>query len=353
MIERWHEHRAAALAATVAQTDRALRGASQARALRLFLQAAALAAGAWLVLHDQLSPGLMVGASILLGRALAPVEQLASQWGALMAAFSDWGRVRAVLHGQITARPPLSTPAGGLSVRGLVVAATDRGAPLLRVNGFDLQPGRALGVIGPGGSGKSLLARVLAGAVSPAAGSLRIGDHPLARLAPTRIGYLPQRVTLWPGTIADAIARHDRAADPAAIEAAASLAGVHAAICAMPAGYQTVIDPAAAPLAAGLLRRIALARAVFGPPALLVLDEPNADLDADGSAAVNAAIRRLKHAGTLIVVTAHRPAAIAECDDLLVLDAGVQTGFGPRETLLRDLVRNHTDLVRARLEVAP
>lgn len=351
VIERWHEHRAAALTATIEASDRALRCSAQARALRMFLQAAALAAGGWLVLGDQLSPGLMVGASILLGRALGPVEQIGSQWGQLAAAVSGWRRVAAAMHNLPVAPVAQVQGSGPLSVRGLVITGADRGAPLLRLTGFDVPVGRALGVIGPGGAGKSLLARVLAGAVAPTVGVLRLGDHPVSRLPSRRIGYLPQRVTLWPGTIADAISRHDREVTAAAIEDAARLVGAHSAICALPAGYQTRIDALAAPLPAGLVRRIALARAIFGAPALVILDEPNADLDADASDAVNAAIRSLKAAGTIVVVTAHRPAAIGECDDLLVLEGGAQTGFGPRETLLRDLVRSHTDLVRARSEV--
>jgi len=355
LVNRWQGFRASALVAQVRVADGSARNTAQARAFRLFLQSAALAAGAWLVLQDALSAGMMVGASILLGRALAPVEQLASQWGLLLAGIAGWRRLRLTLYEGADAAPPAPTAEirAPLRIRGLFVPGPDRTGPLLRLGGFDVTPGRALGVIGPSGAGKSLLARVLAGAVAPGAGSLRLGDTPLAALPPYRTGYLPQRVALWSGTIADAIARHDPLADPEAICRAARLAGAHAAIVALPAGYQTRAGPPGAPLPAGLIQRIGLARAFFGDPALVILDEPSAHLDADGSAALNAAIRTLKALGTIVVVTAHRPASIAECDDLLVLDAGAQTGFGPRESVLRDLVRRHTEVVRARAGGAP
>lgn len=355
LIERWQGFRDSALAAQVRVADGVARNTAQARAFRLFLQSAALAAGAWLVLQDTLSAGMMVGASILLGRALAPVEQLAGQWSQLLAGIAGWRRLRSALRDGGDMAPKVLTGAdpGPLQVRGLVVPGPERTGPLLRLSGFDLAPGRALGVIGPSGAGKTVLARVLAGAVTQVAGSIRLGDIPLSALPLSRIGYLPQRVGVWSGTIAEAITRHDPQAGSEAICRAARLAGAHGAIVSLPAGYQTPVGPRIPPLPAGLIQRIGLARAFFGSPALVILDEPGAHLDADGSAALNAAIRTLKAAGTIVVVTANRPASIAECDDLLVLDAGTQTGFGPRETILRDLVRRHTEVVRARAGVAP
>ncbi|MCA0206000.1 MAG: ATP-binding cassette domain-containing protein [Proteobacteria bacterium] len=346
VVARWRTYRREALAALLATTDRSVRSSALARTFRLFLQSATLALGAWLVLDNQLSPGLMVGTSILLGRALAPVEQLAAHWGRLHVALAGWRRLDGFLSATAAAVEPVSGPIGGaLSVRGLVVVPQGRREAVLRLNGFTVRPGTALGVIGPGGSGKSLFSRVLAGAMPPSAGVLRLGEVPLSKVPVTRIGYLPQRFALLPGTLGEAIARHDPQADPARIEAAARLAGVHAAITALPDGYDTSTEPEVAHLAGGLVQRVGLARAFYNDPALVILDEPSAHLDADGTSAFNAAVRTLKARGAVVVVTALRPTSIAECDDLLVLDGGVQTGFGPRDIILREMVRNHMAVV--------
>ena len=344
----WRVQRVQAMSALLRVSDLAARGQSFARSFRMFLQSATLALGAWLVLNGAMSPGLMIGASILLGRALAPVEQLSAQWTGTQAAWRGWRRLDAFLRASGAAPPDFAPPQPGtLTVRNLVVTGTGRAAPLLRLPGFDLQPGRALGVIGPGGAGKSLLCAVLVGVVPPSAGALRLGDTPLTRLTPRFIGHLPQRFALPPGTLAEVIARHDPAADPDGIVAAARLAGAHAAIASLPDGYGTRSETDGLALPGGLVQRIGLARAFHGNPLLVILDEPNAHLDAEGSATLNGAIRALKLRGVAVVVTAHRPAAIAECEDLLVLDAGAQAGLGPRDPVMRDLVRNHMDVVRA------
>lgn len=282
----------------------------------------------------------MVGTSILLGRALSPVEQLAAHWGALHVALSGWRRLDGFLRA--SGASPLQTPhrlRGPLVVQGLGVLRPGRPVPLLRLAGFEVAPGRALGVIGPSGSGKSLLARVLAGATAQSSGTLRFAGVALWRVPPERIGYLPQRFGLLPGTIGEAIARHDGEASPARIEAAAVLAGVHDAIRRLPEGYATPVTEEVATLPAGVVQLIGLARALYDEPSLIILDEPTAHLDGAGLAQLNAAIHAAKARGAVVVVTAHRPGAIAECDDLLVLEDGVQTGFGPRETVLRGLMR--------------
>ncbi|WP_417625430.1 type I secretion system permease/ATPase [Pararhodobacter aggregans] len=346
VFARWRDYRREALSALLTTTDRSVRSTALARTFRLFLQSATLALGAWLVLDNQLSPGLMVGTSILLGRALAPVEQLAAHWGRLHVALAGWRRLDGFLRATGAAVEPAGGPVGGaLSVRGLVVVPQGRREAVLRLNGFTVRPGTALGVIGPGGSGKSLFSRVLAGAMPPSAGVLRLGEVPLSKVPVTRIGYLPQRFALLPGTLGEAIARHDPKADPARIEAAARLAGVHGAITALPEAYDTSTEPEVAHLAGGLVQRVGLARAFYNDPALVILDEPSAHLDADGTSAFNAAVRALKARGAVVVVTALRPTSIAECDDLLVLDGGVQTGFGPRDIILREMVRNHMAVV--------
>lgn len=346
VFNRWRDYRSDALSALLRTSDRSVRSTALARTFRLFLQSATLALGAWLVLNDQLSPGLMVGASILLGRALAPVEQLAAHWGMLHVAWTGWKRLDSFLRATGGPVEAAQGPIGGsLSVRGLIVVPQGRREAVLRLNGFSVPPGSALGVIGSGGSGKSLFARVLAGSVPPSAGTLRLGEVPLPRVPIKRIGYLPQRFTLLPGTLAEAISRHDPDATPEKIEAAARLAGVHSAILSLPDGYRTSTEPEAAHLPGGMMQRIGLARAYYNDPALVILDEPSANLDADGISAFNAAVRALKSRGAVVVVTALRPTSVAECDDLLVLDNGVQTGFGPREIILREMVRNHMAVV--------
>ncbi|PWE29614.1 type I secretion system permease/ATPase [Pararhodobacter marinus] len=346
VLARWRAHRRDSLSALLRTADRSVRSTALARTFRLFLQSATLALGAWLVLNDQLSAGLMVGSSILLGRALAPVEQLAAHWGSLHVAFSGWRRLDSFLRATGLAIDPVDAPAGGiLSVRGLIVVPQGRREAVLRINGFSVPPGTALGVIGPGGSGKSLFARVLAGAVPPSAGVMRLGEVSLARVPITRIGYLPQRFDLLPGTVGEAIARHDPDATQADIEAAARLAGVHGAIVNLPDGYATSTEPDVAHMSGGMVQRIGLARAFYKAPVLVVLDEPAANLDADGLSAFNAAVRALKERGAVVVVTALRPTSVSECDDLLVLDSGIQTGFGPRDIILREMVRNHMAVV--------
>ncbi|WP_370205898.1 ATP-binding cassette domain-containing protein, partial [Pararhodobacter marinus] len=179
----------------------------------------------------------------------------------------------------------------------------------------------------------------------PSAGVMRLGEVSLARVPITRIGYLPQRFDLLPGTVGEAIARHDPDATQADIEAAARLAGVHGAIVNLPDGYATSTEPDVAHMSGGMVQRIGLARAFYKDPVLVVLDEPAANLDADGLSAFNAAVRALKERGAVVVVTALRPTSVSECDDLLVLDSGIQTGFGPRDIILREMVRNHMAVV--------
>ena len=351
-FRRWQVNRHAALCASLVASDLAGFFTTLTRSFRLFLQSAMLALGAWLVLRDQITPGLMIAASIILGRALAPVEQVVGQWGALQAGRESWRRLSVVLSGAPRPAPRMSLPRprAQLSVRGVTVVPPGEARAVLRMIDFDLQPGRALGVIGPSGAGKSALARGVIGAWPPAAGKLRLDGIALDQFGPDvlgrLLGYLPQRVTLFDGTVADNIARLDPDADPAGIVRAAELAGAHDMIVALPDGYDTRISEHAGRLSGGQVQRIGLARALYGDPVLLVLDEPNSNLDADGSEALNRAIRDLKAKGVSVMIMAHRPAGIQECDDLLVLENGAQTAFGPRDMVLRQTVRNHTDLVR-------
>lgn len=344
-IERvWRARRDSARAAAVQAADRQAFDAAASRSFRLFMQSAILALGGWLVLNGVLSPGLIVAASILMGRALTPVEQVSSQWGQLRAARAAWHRIHAFLAAVPGSDGALPVrPGAELSLQGIVVAQPG-GGTMLRLDRLSVAPGRALGVIGPTGAGKTLLAGVILGRVPVTTGRIRLGAMVLPAPAMT-IGYLPQCPVLFDGTVAQNIARFDPAADLATVERAARLCDLHEHVLHLPAGYETMVDRHGSRLPRGVLQRIALARAVCAMPSLVILDEPNAHLDAQGMAALNAAIRALKAAGAIVIVLSHRPSGIAECDDLLVLDAGQPVAHGARDRVLREVVRNHTALV--------
>lgn len=350
---RLKTRRDAALDAGLAAADSAGRYSVAIRTFRLFLQSAMLGLAAWLVLRQELSAGAMIAASILTGRALQPVEQAVGQWAVLSRARQAGTR----LAGLLASVPPLPTrtdlprPKALVEVQGLTVVPPGAAAPVLRNLSFTLPPGRALGVIGPSGSGKSSLARTLSGVWHPAAGRIRLAGATLDQYDPDRlgsyIGYLPQRVTLFDGTIAENIARLHAGADAGRIVAAARAAAAHQMILKLPNGYDTQVATMGSRLSGGQIQRIGLARALYGDPVLLILDEPNSNLDNDGSIALNSAIRTAKARGASVLIMAHRPAAIQECDLLLVLQDGAAAAFGPRDTVLREAVRNAGDIARA------
>ena len=351
-VERWHAARAEALVQAARLTEAAGANGAAGRSLRLFLQSAVLGLGAWLVLRGEIGAGAMVAASILLGRALAPVELAIGQWPLLQQAQDAWQRL-ALLLSQVPPAPTrteLPRPRAVLEVAGLTVVAPGEASPALRGLSFRLDPGQALGVIGPSGSGKSTLARALTGVWRPTAGHVRLDGATPGQFAPDRlgrlIGYLPQRVTLFEGTVAENIARLDAAPDATAVVAAARAANAHDMILRLPGGYDTPLDAMGGRLSGGQIQRIGLARALYGDPVLLILDEPNAHLDNDGAMALNAAVRTAKSRGAAVIVMAHRPAALQECELLLMLQDGARAALGPRDQVLRDMVRNAGEVVR-------
>lgn len=351
-FDRWQKARRLAL-------ERAIRVAgvsggfgSLTKTFRLFLQSAILGLGAWLVLQGELSPGAMIAGSILMGRALQPIEMAVGQWAVAQKASEGWQRLSELLARipDQPARMSLPRPKSLLESTGLTVTAPGEQVPLLRMVSFRLEPGQALGVIGPSGSGKSTLARALTGVWRPVAGKIRLDGATLDQYDPNvlgrLIGYLPQRIALFDGTIAENIARLDGQADSAKVVEAARKADAHEMIVRLPQGYDTRVSAAGGRLSGGQMQRVALARALYGDPALLILDEPNSNLDNSGSMALNTAIRTMKAEGKSVLIMAHRPAAIQECDLLLVLDDGMRKAFGPRDQVLREQVKNHTEVLK-------
>jgi ATP-binding cassette subfamily C protein len=282
-----------------------------------------------------------------MGRALAPIEQAIGQWALVQRATKGW-RSLAELLGSVPPeqpRTPLPRPKARLEVQQLTMVPPGESQAVLKTLSFKIEPGQAVGVIGPSGAGKSTLARAITGVWRPAGGKIRLDGATLDQYAPSvlgeLIGYLPQRVQLFDGTIAENIARLAPQPDPAKIVAAARKADAHEMILKLPNGYDTRVTASGGRLSGGQMQRIGLARAMYGDPMILVLDEPNSNLDNEGSEAVNLAIRSLKAEGKAVVVVAHRPAAIKECDMLLMLEAGVMRAFGPREKVLKEVLQNH------------
>ncbi|MBO9453868.1 type I secretion system permease/ATPase [Paracoccus sp. R12_1] len=350
---RWRKARAEAQENAVRGADVSSGFTVFSRSFRLFLQSAMLAAGAYLVLRQEITPGAMIASSIMMGRALAPVEQLVGGWAVVQAAQDGWERLTRLLSRQPAEKPrtPLPRPEARLDVRQLSVAPPGQGVATLRGVSFSVAPGQAMGVIGPSGAGKTTLARALIGAWPVGAGSIRLGGATLDQFDPdvmgALIGYLPQQVTLFDGTIAENIARLTPNPDPDRVVRAARAAAAHQMILDLPQGYDTRISQTSGRLSGGQIQRIGLARALYPDPVMLVLDEPNSNLDNQGSEALNAAIRRVKAQNGVVIIMAHRPAAINECELLLVMEQGVRRAFGPRDQVLQEMVQNSAQIRKA------
>lgn len=352
-FDRWQKARSVALAQGIAAADLAGSFSAVSKTFRLFLQSAMLGLGAYLVLQGQLTAGAMIAGSILMGRALAPIEQAVGQWAVVTRAQEGRTRLAELLTRQPVepVRTALPRPRAILEAQNLTVVPPGDTQAVLRMVSFRLEPGQALGIIGPSGAGKSTLARAIIGVWRPAGGKVRLDGAALDQYDPdvlgSYIGYLPQRITLFEGTIAENIARLQASPDAVKVVAAAKKAAAHDMIIKLPDGYDTRVAALGGRLSGGQVQRIGLARALYDDPVLLVLDEPNSNLDNDGSLALNLAIRAHKDAGGSVMIMAHRPAAIQECDTLLVLEDGTRRAFGPRDQVLRDMVKNHTDIVRS------
>ncbi|MCK0168829.1 type I secretion system permease/ATPase [Jannaschia sp. S6380] len=352
-FRRWMKARGASLTQSIGFSDRSGFFTVTTKTLRLFLQSAMLGLGAWLVLQNELTAGAMIAGSILMGRALAPIEMVIGQWQLVHAARR--GRTAVIdLLDQVAPdgqRTPLPRPQALMVGENLTIVPPGATQASLRAVSFVLRPGQAMGVIGASGAGKTSLAKAVTGAWPPAGGRIRLDSATLDQYDPdvlgSYIGYLPQTVTLFDGTIAENIARLQDDADPARIVEAAKKAAAHEMILQQPMGYDTPVSAVGGRLSGGQIQRVGLARAMFGDPAILVLDEPNSNLDNEGTQALNSAIRTMKEEGRSIIIIAHRPAAIQECDTLLMLENGNRVAFGPREEVLEKMVANHSEIARA------
>ena len=352
-FERWHEALNKSLVEQLKTADLGGGFSALTKALRLLLQSAMLGLGAYLVLQNQITAGAMIAGSILMGRALSPIELAIGQWALVQRARKGWDNL-ANLLGEVPAEPertPLPTPKARLEAQNVTVIPPGEQQASLRAVNFVIQPGTAVGVIGQSGAGKSTLARAITAVWRPAGGKIRLDGAALDNYEPDvlgqHIGYLPQRVQLFDGTIAENIARLSTSPDPEAVVVAAKKAAAHDMILKLPDGYDTRVSAAGGRLSGGQIQRIGLARAMYGDPVFLVLDEPNSNLDNEGSLALNEAIKRMKEEKKSVLIMAHRPAAIQECDHLLVLDGGVRTAFGPKDEVLRAMVQNHEQIMNS------
>ena len=345
LLERWGHDRNRVIEHQTVASDRAAATSSMIRFFRLAMQSLILALGAYLVIDRLATIGAMFAASILLGRALQPVEQLVGSWRSLISAREAFVRVKELLAANPPPDPTLNLPRpqGHLLVEGLTYALPKTNKPVLRGINFRLAPGEVLGVIGASGAGKSTLARQIVGVLSPVMGAVRldgadVSTWPRESLG-RHIGYLPQDIELFADTVTANISRFRRRADDNEVIEAARFAGVHDIVLRLPQGYETQIGDGGSTLSGGIRQRIGLARAVYGRPSLVVLDEPSSNLDTDGDTALLACIAELKRQGTTVVMITHRPNTLGAVDKLLLLQDGMAQMFGPRQEVLERLTR--------------
>jgi ATP-binding cassette subfamily C protein len=342
LLGRWSHDRYAMLGAQAKASDRAALLLATIRFLRLLMQSLILGAGAYLVIQRDATGGVMFAAMFLLGRALQPVDQAVAGWRQLVGARTAYRRLERLLAA--FPAPPASLalprPKGRLTAQGAGLVLPGMSRPVLRDISFDLEPGEALGIIGPSGAGKSSLARLIVGLQAPAAGVIRLDGANVATWnrgeLGRHVGYLPQEIELFADTVAANIARFGQSEDDKVV-AAAMLAGAHELILELPRGYDTIVEESGANLSGGHRQRIGLARALYGDPALIVLDEPSSNLDLEGDIALANCLAQLKQMGRTVIIISHRPATLNLVDKILVLQAGAARLFGPRAEVMAKL----------------
>jgi ATP-binding cassette, subfamily C, bacterial EexD len=356
--QRWQSVFSIGQASLVSTSDRTSALHMASKYMRFFLQSAVLAIGAALAIRGEMSAGSIIAASIIMARALQPVEQATGQWTQLHAVRSAITRLNALLslRPQMCSQMPLPAPKGALTVEKASIAPPGGTAAIVSQIDFQLGPGEAMAIVGPSGSGKSTLARALAGVWPTVAGNIRLDGGrldtwPREQLG-AAMGYLPQDVELFAGTITENIARFDPKADAQAVVKAAERANVHQMILRLPNGYMTQIGEGGACLSGGQRQRIALARALYGEVRLIVLDEPNSNLDDAGEAALLKALARLRAEGITVVIVSHRAQCLRAVDKILVLRDGVQVIFGSSNDILKPAGRTTPNPMLARIAPA-
>ena len=345
LTRRWSDANEKYLAGNQNASDVAGGLGAIAKVLRMMLQSAVLGVGAYLVIHQEATAGIIIAGSILSARALAPVDLAIAHWKGFVAARQSWRRLSRLLEQmpELPAPTLLQSPSSRLSIEGVGIAAPGDQKVIIQEVTFALAAGQGLGIIGPSGSGKSSLVRAIVGVWQPFRGTVRLDGAALDQWSPDvlgqHVGYLPQDVELFGGTVAQNICRFDPDAKSETIIKAAREAGVHDMIIKMRDGYNTQVGEQGAALSAGQAQRVALARALYGDPFLIVLDEPNSNLDTEGDEALTRAIRSARERGAIVVVVAHRPVGIEAVDQILVLRDGHVQAFGPKEQVLAQVLQ--------------
>jgi ATP-binding cassette subfamily C protein EexD len=342
LMARWSVRQKEALRLQSVASDKGGLITSLSKTFRMLVQSLILGAGAYLAIQQEINPGAMIAGSLLLGRALAPIDMMIGGWKGFVSARSQYARLNEILDWQKSeqARMSLPAPEGHVQVENLIVSAPGSKTPILKNIGFVVPAGAVVGIIGPSASGKSTLARALLGVWAPQHGVVRldgadINNWDKRELGP-HIGYLPQDIELFEGSISENIARFGEI-EPDKVIQAARAAGVHEMILQLPEGYDTVIGSEGVNLSGGQRQRIGLARALYGQPRLLVLDEPNSNLDDVGERALANALRQVKASGATIFVITHRTSILAQLDSLLVMQEGAVSLYGPRDKVLARL----------------
>ena len=341
----WHDANSKYMASQQRASDVAGGFGSASKALRMMLQSGVLAVGAYLVINQQATGGIIIAGSILSARALAPVDLAIANWKGFVAARQSWQRLTKLLAALPREIVPmaLQPPQKSLVTEGVTIAPPGSDRIVVHDVSFGLQAGHGLGIIGPSGSGKSSLARMLIGVWQPVRGRIRLDGASLDQwpsdILGSCIGYLPQDVELLAGTVAQNIARFAIPVDADMVIGAATAAGVHDLIVSLPDGYETQVGEGGTALSAGQAQRVALARALYGDPFLVVLDEPNSNLDSEGDEALSRAIMGVRARGGIVIVVAHRPSAIGSVDQLLMMHQGRVQAFGPKEEVLTRVVQ--------------
>jgi ATP-binding cassette subfamily C protein EexD len=342
--KQWTEKGDQVLSLQTTASDWAGSFTSFSKSFRTTLQSLILGMGAYLAVNQEISPGLMIAGSLLLGRALAPIDQMVGAWAGFVNARAQFDRLNSLLERMPEEKPTMSLPAptGVIDVEAAIVAPPGTKTPVLKSVSFHLDAGESMGIIGPSAAGKSTLARALLGIWPAMSGKVRLDGADVyawdrEELGP-HIGYLPQDIELFDGSISANIARF-RQVDPVKVVEAAKLAGVHELILKLPEGYDTLIGGATGALSGGQRQRIGLARALYDEPKLVVLDEPNSNLDDKGELALLEALTKIKAKGTTVIIIAHRPMALRTVDKILLLANGRVEAFGPRDEVLAKLTQ--------------